>query len=140
VRIIKLACWGLFIRCLGGALPPVVRCSLRGDVKPLIDYRGDGFYLGAQLLFDLVQVKAVFIGDEVDGQSQMTKASSTTDAVEIGLRVLWEVKIDDNIHRLYINPPSKQVCTHKVSASTIPKIVENSIPVRLQHLSVDVEA
>jgi len=102
---------------------------LCGHIQPLVYARGNGFDFGAKLLLNLVQVKAVIVRDEIDGQAQMTKATGTPNAVKIGFRVLWKVKIDDHIHSLYVNAPSKQVYTHKVSASSVSEVMENTIPV-----------
>ena len=45
------------------------------------------------------------MGDEIDGQSQVAEPPRATDAVQVGLRRLGEVKIDDYIHRLDVNAP-----------------------------------
>ena len=44
-----------------------------GYVETLVDAAGDGLDVGHQLVFDGLQVEAVLRGDQVDGQTQVTK-------------------------------------------------------------------
>lgn len=48
-----------------------------GHVEALVDDAGDGLYVGAQLLLDALQVEAVIVRDQVDGQTQVPKATWT---------------------------------------------------------------
>ena len=52
-------------------------------IQALVDAARDGLYLSPQLLFDALQVKAVVVGDQVDGQTQVSKTA-------------WSVR-DDNV-------------------------------------------
>lgn len=45
-----------------------------GHVQALVDDAWDGFDLCSQLLLDPFQVEAVIVGDEVDGEAQVSKA------------------------------------------------------------------
>lgn len=69
----------------------------------------DWFDLCAKLLFNTIQVKPVFVGDKVHRQPQMTKPPRTTNSVKIRLRILWEVKIDDNVYGLNVNSSCEQI-------------------------------
>ncbi len=51
----------------------------------------------------------VFVGYQVDSKPQVTEPARTTDPVKVGLTILGKVKIDDDIHRLNVNPPREQV-------------------------------
>lgn len=42
-------------------------------VQALVDAAGDGLNVGHQLVLDGLQVEAVLRGDQVDGQTQVTK-------------------------------------------------------------------
>ena len=55
----------------------------RGDVEPLVNVARNGLDLGAKLLLDAVEVEAVLVRDEVDGETEVTKATGSTDTVEI---------------------------------------------------------
>lgn len=46
-----------------------------GHIKALIDAAGDGLDLSAQLLLYALQVEAIVVRDQIDGQTQMSKAS-----------------------------------------------------------------
>ena len=80
-----------------------------GDVESLVDdlwYRLD---LSVQLLFDGDQIESVVMCDEVDCKTKVTKASGTTDSMQVGLGGLGEVEVDDNIDCLNVYAPSQQV-------------------------------
>jgi len=49
----------------------------------------------------------VIIGDEVDSDAEMSIATWSTDAMQVRLWMLWEVKVNDNIHSLDINTSRK---------------------------------
>ena len=52
-----------------------------GAVERFLDCGRDGLDLSAQLLLDAVEVEAVIVGDEVDGQAQVAKAPRASHAV-----------------------------------------------------------
>lgn len=81
-----------------------------GAVECLLDGRGDGSDLCAQLLLYAVQVEAVVVGDEIDGQAQVAKPAGATHSVQVGLGVLGEVKIDDHVDGLDVDAPGEEVC------------------------------
>ena len=83
-----------------------------GAVKRLLDGRGYGADLGAELLLNAVQVEAVVVGDQVDGQAQVAEAAGAPHAVQVRLRVLGEVEVDDHVHGLDVDTASEEVCTH----------------------------
>jgi len=60
--------------------------------------------------------------------------------MEIGLCVLWKVKIDDNVDSLDIDTTRQQIRADQVSANAISEVVEDAVTVRLQHLCVRIEA
>ena len=55
----------------------------------------------------------VFIGDEVNGDAQVTKTSRTADAVKIRLGMFRKVKVDNNVDGLNVDATRKQVCTEQ---------------------------
>lgn len=56
------------------------------------------------------QVDAVVVGDEVDCQAQVPEAAAAAHAVQVGLAVLGEVKVDDHVHALDVDAAREQVC------------------------------
>lgn len=60
--------------------------------------------------------------------------------MEIGLGILREVKVYDNIDGLYIDATGQKVRADEVATYTVAKIVKYPITSRLQHLGVGVEA
>ena len=71
---------------------------------------GYGLDLRSQLLLDPVQRKAIVVRDEIDGDSQMTVATRTSDPVQVGLRHLGKVKVDNHIDSLDVNASCKKIC------------------------------
>lgn len=53
---------------------------------------------------------AVIVGDQVDGETQVSEATGAADAVEVRLSVLGEVEVDDDVHRLDVDTAREQVC------------------------------
>lgn len=85
------------------------RLSRGCHVQALIDrlwYRLD---LGAEFLLDSVQIEAVVVGYEVDGETQVTETTGATDTMEVGLSVLGEVEVDDDVDGLDIDTASEKV-------------------------------
>lgn len=70
----------------------------------------------------------------------MTKTSRTTNSMEIRLSILGKIEINHDVDRLNINTSSKQVRADKVPTNTISEIVENAVPVGLEHFRMGVEA
>jgi hypothetical protein len=60
-------------------------------------------------LFNPVKIESVFIGHKVNGETQVPKASGSTDSMKIGLRVLGEIKVDNDIDSLDIDTSSEQI-------------------------------
>jgi hypothetical protein len=99
----------------------------------------DWLNLRAQFLFNPVQIETVLIGHEINGEAEMSKASRSTNSVEICLRVLGEVKVDNDIDSLDIDAAGKEIGTDEVSADTIAEVMENAVAMRLQHLCMRIE-
>ena len=102
--------------------------------------RLDRLELCAQLFLDAVQVEAVIVCDKIDAQARVTKAATAANAVQVGLGVLGEIEIDHHVHTLNVNASGKKVRRDQTSASSVPEVMENTIPVRLVHARMDEEA
>ena len=79
-------------------------------------YLGNGFDFGAEFGFDFVQGESVVVGDEVDCYTEMAEPSGPTDSVQVGLRHLGEVEVDDNVDSLNVDTAGQQVGAHQVPA------------------------
>ena len=91
-------------------------------------YLGNGFDFGAEFGFNFVQGESVVVGDQVDCHTEMAEPSGPTDSVQVGLRHLGEVEVDDNIDSLDVNTAGQQVGTHQVPAKTGSEVVEDAVP------------
>ena len=109
------------------------------SVEFLINGWWNGFNLGTKLLLDSVEVEAIIPINQVDRHSQMSEPSGSTNAMEVGLRILRKIKIDDHVHSLNVDSTSEKIRAYKVAADTIPEIMEHAIAVVLQHLGMRIE-
>ena len=76
----------------------------------LQSYLGNGFDFGAEFGFDFVQGESVVVGDQVDCHTEMAEPSGPTDSVQVGLRHLGEVEVDDDIDCLDVDTTGEEVC------------------------------
>mmetsp|Transcript_27995 Transcript_27995/g.88944 ORF Transcript_27995/g.88944 Transcript_27995/m.88944 type:complete len:203 (+) Transcript_27995:315-923(+) len=109
-------------------------------VDDRVNLRRDGLDLGAQLLLYPVEVEAVLVGHKVDAQAEVPEAPRAADAVQVGLRVLGEVEVDDDVHGLYVDAAREEVRGDQAPAGAVAEVVEDAVAVRLVHAGVDEEA
>jgi hypothetical protein len=81
----------------------------------------------------------VLLSDKVDGETEVPKTTRTTDSMQIGLRVLREVEVDHDVHRLNIDTTGEQVSANEATGLTILEVVIDAVTVTLLHLGMDVE-
>ena len=60
--------------------------------------------------------------------------------MKIALSIFREVEVNYYINRLDIDASGEQIAANEMPRTSTSKVVENSITVRLFHLSVDVKA
>lgn len=68
-------------------------------------------------LFDAEQIVAVFVGDEIDGQTEVAEAAGAADTVQVRLGVLGKVEVDHHVDRLDVDTAGEQVCSIRASKS-----------------------
>ena len=83
---------------------------------------------------------SIFIGNQIHCQSQVTEPPRSSNTMEVGLCILGEVKVNDNIDTLNINSTCKEIRCDKVTSGTIAKFMKDSITIGLLHLGMDVVA
>ena len=110
------------------------------DVQTLVDVLRNGLDLSAQLLLDSVEVEAVLPVDQVDSETQVTETTRTTNTVKVGLGVLGEIEVDNDVHSLDIDTTGEKIGTDKVTAVASAEVVENTVTVVLEHACMRVEA
>ena len=59
--------------------------------------------------------------------------------MKVGLRVLREIEVDDDVYGLNIDTASEEVRADEVAADAVTEVVEDAVAVGLQHLGVRVE-
>ena len=82
----------------------------------------------------------VLLSDKVDGETEVAKTTRTTDSMQIGLRILGEVEVNHDIHRLDVDTTGEQVSANEATGLTILEVVIDAVAVTLLHLGMDVEA
>ena len=102
------------------------RVTTSDRVEVLVDVLRDGLNLSVQVVLDIKHIALVVLGDEVDGQTEVTKAARATNPVKVGVRLAWEVKIDDNVDRNDIDTTCKNVGRNQATSLTTLEVVENS--------------
>jgi hypothetical protein len=55
----------------------------------------------------------------------VTETTGSTDSVQVGLSIPWEVKVDDDVDRHDIDTTGKDVCADKASCFTVFEVVIN---------------
>lgn len=109
-------------------------------IKGGIDHLRDGLNFSAQLLLNAVKIEPIFVGDQIDGDTEMPETPGSTDSVQIGLRHLGEIKVNNNVHSLYVDTSREEIGADQIPAQSGSEVMENAISVRLLHLGVDVVA
>ena len=79
-----------------------------------------------------MQSESVIVGDEVDGDTEVTEPSAPTNPVQVGLSHLGEVEVDDHVDGLDVNTASEEVTADQIPAQTGAEIVENSVTMSLE--------
>jgi hypothetical protein len=69
----------------------------------------------------------------------VAKSARTTNPVEISFRILWEVKVNNDVNSLDIDTTCEKVGTDEIAADSVAEVMEDTITVGLQHFCVRVE-
>ena len=93
-----------------------------------------------KFLLDFNHIKLIFISDEIDGQSEVTESSRSSDSVQVGLGIFWEIEVDDYIDRLDIDTSGDQISADKTSGLVVSEVMEYFISFMLGNFCVGIEA
>lgn len=99
----------------------------RRDIQSFVNGLRNRLYLRSKLLLNAIQVESVFVCDKIDCETQVSKATRSSNSVEVCFGVFGEVEIDDDVHGLDINAPREQVRTNEVPTYAVTEIVEYTI-------------
>lgn len=111
-----------------------------GHVETFVDIPWDWPDFCAKLLLNSVEGKPVVIGDQVDGNTEVSKPSASANPVEVSLGHLGKVEIDDDIDSLDVDSSGEQITTDEIATETSSEIVEDPVAMSLGHLGVNVVA
>ena len=59
--------------------------------------------------------------------------------MQVRLRILGEVEVDDDIDSLNVYTTGKKIRAHEVAANSLAEIMEDTVAVGLQHFRVRIE-
>lgn len=107
-------------------------------VKSFVDVPWYGTDFCAELLFNAMQSEPVVVGNQVNRHPEVTEPATPPDPVQVRLRHLWKVEVDDDIHGLNVDAASEKIGADQVATQSRPEIMEDPIPVSLRHFRVDV--
>jgi hypothetical protein len=107
--LLLLLLWLLWLLLRSGLLVCGFVHGARCDVKTFVNLLRDWLNLGTELLLDPVQVKTVLVGYKVDGEAEVSETSRSANSMEVCLRVLGKIKIDDDVDGLDIDTAGKEI-------------------------------
>ena len=76
-----------------------------------------------QLCLDREHVVLVIVSDEVDPQAIAAEATGAPDAVQVGLSVAGEVKVDHHVHCHDVDTSSEEVGRHETARVAVLEVV-----------------
>jgi len=110
------------------------------DVQGFVDFLWNRLDFGTKFRLNFLKVEPIIVGDEVDGNAQVTVTPRPTNPMQICLTHLGEVKVYHDINSLDVYSSCEQVRTDQVATMSLSKIVKNTVPVCLIHSGVNVVA
>ncbi len=87
-----------------------------------------------------MHVEPVLVRDEVNGDAEVAEATGPANPVQVRLRHLGEIEVDDDVDGLDVDASREEVRADEVAAKAGPEVVEDPVAVRLGHPRVDVVA
>ena len=67
------------------------------------------------------------VRDQVDGQTTVTESSALPNEVDVSVRRLKEIKVDDHVEDVNINPVNEDVGANKVAAFPLAGVMETRL-------------
>ena len=107
--------------------------KLSDRVEVLVNVLGDGLDLRAQVVFDIEHVILVILRNEVDGKTEVTETSRTTNSVQVGVRLAGEVKVNDHVNRDDVDTTGKDIGTDETTSFATLEVMEDSKVERANH-------
>lgn len=98
------------------------------SVQVLVDVLRNGRNFRIQLIFNLEQMMLIALGDEVDGEAEVTESTGSANSMEVGLGVLGVVEVDDDVDGEDVDTTSEQISAHQAASLAILELVINSTP------------
>ena len=95
-------------------------------IEVLIDVLWDWIDLRVQVVLDVEHVAFVILADEVDGQTEVTEAARTTNPMQVGVGLAWEVEVDNDVDRDDVDTASEHIRRNEAASLTSLEVMENS--------------
>lgn len=70
----------------------------------------------------------------------MSETSRSTNTMEVRLRILRKIEIDDYVDSLNVDTTGKKIRANEIAAYTVPEVMEHAVAIVLQHFGMRVEA
>lgn len=81
----------------------------------------------------------VFPVDKIYSKPKVSKPTRASNSMKVCLRIFGEIKIDNDIYSLNINTASEEIRAYKITANTVPEVMEDTVTVVLEHFCVRIE-
>lgn len=69
----------------------------------------DRLDFGAEITLDVVKIETVIPVDEIDCEPKMAESPRPTNTVKVGLGILGEIKVNNNVDGLDVDTTSKEI-------------------------------
>ena len=84
------------LRELSASLRAGAAPSRSKGIQSLVDGGRDRLDLRTKVFLDLVQIETIVVRDQVDREAEVTETARPADAMQVRLRALREIEVDDD--------------------------------------------
>ena len=96
------------------------------SIEVLVNVLRNRLDLGVQVVLNIEHVALVVLRDEIDRQTKVTEAARTTNPVQIGVRLAWEVEVDNDVDGDDVDTASEHIRRHQAACLATLKVMENA--------------
>lgn len=97
------------------------------SVKIFVNVLWNGDNLSWQLRLNLEKILLIIVGDEVDGQTEVTESSWSADSMQVGLSVVREVEVYHNVNGNDIDTSREDVGAYETTCLSILEVMVDPI-------------
>lgn len=84
--------------------------GIDSSIVVLITHLRNGFNFRAQFVFNAMKSESIFISDEVNSDTQVSKPAGTTNTMQICFGHFRKIEINNHVHGLDVDTAREQIC------------------------------